>query len=520
MFRFRALIGLPMVAGLSSYLLEQTARGTLIWTGSPSQGTSVFKVLNLEDANKDSEPNPSPNGSSIATSSDPLYGPDWQFDKAAPDLRAEAHGAAGFNPASGNTYYLGWVFKVNSTVSDNAVFQWKAYGGTLEQNYPLVISFSGGSNNNPTVGTLQFAYYAPPDVVSHVLWTQTVPVDQWNSVVLAITVSQPDTTSGPGAGAVSFWFDGTEENLGGEGTSYVASTFDGTSVDPKWGIYGAVGTQVTNDVADLKIGTTYSDVAPTLISVPNLTWNNTGAGAPANGQTWDTTNNNWNNGTSETTYTDGATLTFNDSNNSHYAVTLNTTVTPGSVTFNNSSGNYIMSGAGGITGAGYLAKSGTNTLTIDTANTYTGGTWINSGTVVANSTGARLGRRTRIGHRGPRSQRDNHSYRNADDEREHHGWQLFQHNRQRHCRPAHDQFGLHAHRQRRVYSRRDQQQHHVHRLQRRTDGHGRRIAGRHRAGRFQCRATQHRRKGLHNRQSVRAEQRQRQYHRHFRRRAG
>ena len=72
MFRFRALIGSPMVAGLSSYLLEQTARGTLIWTGSPSQGTSVFKVLNLEDANKDSEPNPSPNGSSIATSSDPL----------------------------------------------------------------------------------------------------------------------------------------------------------------------------------------------------------------------------------------------------------------------------------------------------------------------------------------------------------------------------------------------------------------------------------------------------------------
>jgi autotransporter-associated beta strand protein len=388
MFRSRTFVGLPMAAGFLSGLLQQTAKATLIWTGSPSQGTSVFKVLNLEDANKDSEPNPSPNGSSIATSTDLLYGPDWQFYKAAPDLRAEAHGAAGFDPASGNTYYLGWVFKVNSTVSDNAVFQWKAYGGTLEQNYPLVLSFSDGSNNNPNVGTLQFAYYAPPDVVSHVLWTQSVLADQWNSVVLAFTVSQPDTTSGPGAGAVSFWFDGTEENLGGEGTSYVGSTFDGTSVDPKWGIYGAVGTQVTNDVADLKIGTAYSDVAPTLISAPNLTWNNTGASSPDNGQTWDSTNNNWNNGTGETTYADGATLTFNDTNNGHYAVTLNTTVTPGSVTFSNSAGNYIISGNGSIAGAGYLAKTGTSMLTIDTANTYTGGTWIDSGTVVANSSGA------------------------------------------------------------------------------------------------------------------------------------
>ena len=167
-------------------------------------------------------------------------GPDWQFDKAAPDLRAEAHGAAGFNPASGNTYYLGWVFKVNSTVSDNAVFQWKAYGGTLEQNYPLVISFSGGSNNNPTVGTLQFAYYAPPDVVSHVLWYLNRAgrsVEQRGPCHHRIATRYDQRPRG--RLAVSFWFDGTEENLGGEGTSYVASTFDGTSVDPKWGIYGS-----------------------------------------------------------------------------------------------------------------------------------------------------------------------------------------------------------------------------------------------------------------------------------------
>lgn len=42
----------------------------------------------------------------------------------------------------------------------------------------------------------------------------------------------------------------------------------------------------------------------------NLTWDN--AGGTGNGQTWDTTNQNWNNGASATTYVDGAAVTFND----------------------------------------------------------------------------------------------------------------------------------------------------------------------------------------------------------------
>jgi hypothetical protein len=33
-------------------------------------------------------------------------------------------------------------------------------------------------------------------------------------------------------------------------------------VDPKWGIYGATSTQVTDQLNSIKIGTTYNDVAP------------------------------------------------------------------------------------------------------------------------------------------------------------------------------------------------------------------------------------------------------------------
>ncbi|MGA2442204.1 MAG: autotransporter-associated beta strand repeat-containing protein, partial [Tepidisphaeraceae bacterium] len=98
----------------------------------------------------------------------------------------------------------------------------------------------------------------------------------------------------------------------------------------------------------------------------SLTWNNTGAASPTNGTTWDTTNNNWNNGTSATTYSDGAAVTFNDTNNGHYAVTLTSTVSPGSVTVSNSLGNYTISGTGKIVDDGFT-KSGTDTLTIGVA---------------------------------------------------------------------------------------------------------------------------------------------------------
>ncbi|MGD0389967.1 MAG: hypothetical protein ABSC42_13545, partial [Tepidisphaeraceae bacterium] len=106
----------------------------------------------------------------------------------------------------------------------------------------------------------------------------------------------------------------------------------------------------------------YIDLVVTSSGPASLTWNNTGASSPDNGTTWDTTNNNWNNGSAATTYGDGALVTFNDTNHGNYAVTLNTTVSPGSVTVNNSSGNYTISGSGSIAGTTSLTKLGIGTL--------------------------------------------------------------------------------------------------------------------------------------------------------------
>jgi autotransporter-associated beta strand protein len=120
-----------------------------------------------------------------------------------------------------------------------------------------------------------------------------------------------------------------------------------------------------------------------------LTWDNAGANGPSDGSTWDFAgNNNWNSGSASAAYTDGDSVIFNDNNNGHYAVNINSYfMHPASVTVN-SSGNYTISGTGDISGTGSLTKSGTGTLTLSTANGYTGGTNVTAGRVIIEPTGA------------------------------------------------------------------------------------------------------------------------------------
>jgi autotransporter-associated beta strand protein len=122
-------------------------------------------------------------------------------------------------------------------------------------------------------------------------------------------------------------------------------------------------------------------VAAGVVGPANLTWND----ATSN-NTWDTAaSSNWNNGTSTTVFNALDNVTFNDTNGSaagRYAVTLTSTVSPGSVTVNNSSNNYTISGAGGkIVDAGAFSKSGSDTLTVGTALNVVGTTSITAGTL-------------------------------------------------------------------------------------------------------------------------------------------
>ena len=122
---------------------------------------------------------------------------------------------------------------------------------------------------------------------------------------------------------------------------------------------------------------------------PSLTWDDAGGTGSPDGRTWDTVQQNWNNGSGPTVYTDSTNVAFNDDNNGNYAVTLNSVVIPGSVTVNNSSGNYVISGTGSIAGSGGLSKSGSDALTLSNTgtNTYSGGTTVSAGTLLIGAAG-------------------------------------------------------------------------------------------------------------------------------------
>ena len=72
----------------------------------------------------------------------------------------------------------------------------------------------------------------------------------------------------------------------------------------------------------------------------------------------------------------------------NFIVTNNSAVNPSSLTVSNSVANYTFTGSGAITGSGALTKSGIASLTLATANTYSGGTVVSNGTLVLANGGA------------------------------------------------------------------------------------------------------------------------------------
>jgi Polysaccharide lyase len=239
-------IFLIITAALLIDALTGPARASLLWNGSASLGLGVFKTINIQDAGGTYTSNPSPNGSYVRAINDATYGVIWDFYKDNDDRRSECHAASGFQAARGSQYYLGWGFKLTSTVNNNAIFQWKAYGSPMVQNFPLVIKMVSGQ--------LQLHYF-PPGGGDVTLWSRSISANTWYKVYLRIRVS--DSTSG---GSVSLWFNDAQQTLSNGSTSYTGKTFDGSSVDPKWGIYGATGTSLHDYVRHLRIGTALADV--------------------------------------------------------------------------------------------------------------------------------------------------------------------------------------------------------------------------------------------------------------------
>ena len=99
---------------------------------------------------------------------------------------------------------------------------------------------------------------------------------------------------------------------------------------------------------------------------------------------------NWVTNGVATIFNSGDTVTFNNTGSNNVPVTLAGTLQPALVTIN-ASKNYTLSGAGSMAGTNTLINAGSGTLTINTTNTYSGGTILSNGTTVLGSIGANPG---------------------------------------------------------------------------------------------------------------------------------
>jgi autotransporter-associated beta strand protein len=154
-------------------------------------------------------------------------------------------------------------------------------------------------------------------------------------------------------------------------------------------VYDAKGTNLTSTIDPYALAFNFQHVSTSA----SLYWDNASPNGLDNGL-WDVNKSaNWNDttdGITSVVYSDADNVNFDDAHNPRgsYNVTLNTTVHPGSVTVNNSSGNYVISGTGSIAGSANLLKEGSDSLTLSTANTYTGSTTINGGTLALSGSGS------------------------------------------------------------------------------------------------------------------------------------
>jgi autotransporter-associated beta strand protein len=141
--------------------------------------------------------------------------------------------------------------------------------------------------------------------------------------------------------------------------------------------YGFVQDPQNSNQIDLTITGTGSNNLPTRQA---LTW------ATSTGN-WNTTDVNWTASSGTASYVDGEAVTFGEPTANNSVVTISgSAVTPLSVTFSNSSNSYTVSG-GSITGTTSLVKTGAGLVTLSTSNSYTGGTFVNGGTLATGAPG-------------------------------------------------------------------------------------------------------------------------------------
>ena len=203
----------------------------------------------------------------------------------------------------------------------------------------------------------------------------------------------PGTTLAPLNVTGAATFTTTPTNITITGSSLPTSSGNGYPL-MTWGSGGLASTNGIALTLPLRVNGSLAIVGSTLYlkvtgTTAPLAW------AGGNGS-WDINNSGnliWKDNASASTYyqetaSSSDTVVFNNTVGSGGVVTNNTYVSPASVTVTNPTADYTFSGSGGIAGSTGLTKSGAGKLTLTTANSFTGATTVNGGTLALTNSGA------------------------------------------------------------------------------------------------------------------------------------
>jgi autotransporter-associated beta strand protein len=286
----------------------------------------------------------------------------------------------------------GGLSLVNLTGTGTAAGTLSIAGGTVTCNGSITKATSSGTATIYLGGTLQMASgctigagNAIDNLVisNNVTFQYSVPNSGAEAVVSALTWPASDSTltinvsSLPGSAAAGSTYP-----------LFQYTTFSGT--------FNA-NAQTVNLPANYTGHLTQAGGAINLVidtAPESLNWAGKTSGGASDGN-WNKSDVNWLNGATYTTYADADQVMFGDvSSPATSTVSLPGTVSPGSITVNNTASTYSISGGGAISGASdSLTKSGTGTLTMSESggDSFAGGITVNNGTLNLEDTGVSLG---------------------------------------------------------------------------------------------------------------------------------
>jgi fibronectin-binding autotransporter adhesin len=354
-------------SGGASYIFESDA-GSLSLTSSTTSSIGLNKVLTFQGASGGSVAIPFNGAGGVTVTGSG----NWTF--------SGSNSYTGPTVISGGTLALASTGALSGTsginISSGAIFDISAKPGFALTSTQIL--FGSGTINGAytqTLGTL-----APGGVGTVGTLSET------GNLNLAGGILAVDLNGNSGSDLLS-----VTGNLALGGPVTLAATFlNSASVGQQFTLINYSGT-LTGSLSNLASTTRGYSLSNTSNSViltvtttgaANLNWNSSSSGA------WDvTTSYNWfNTGSNmQDIFYQGDAVTFGDTPGLQTAIAINTTVNPASTTINSTNNAYTFNGSGGIGGTGALIKSGSSVLTLDTSNSYTGGTIINGGTIAINS---------------------------------------------------------------------------------------------------------------------------------------